>query len=207
MKEVFVDPRKLIVPGEIEVSRPGILDAYFVAYIAAKGKSLPPVIIGRPSFRNYHWTQGIQDRSGMGIQNPLVDAHYWRNTYYERIHSLMERGAEFYLYDGNHRSLAAYFTGNEVAALKLETDTDIDELRRMKQRGYLVNLPSPLQRDLDLQALEATFENFCCGRLDLTTTFDSRAHRLINESSIDPRIVKYYKTDRWWRENIRVSMW
>lgn len=58
-----------------------------------------------------------------------------------KLSTLYATGAPYLLLDGNHRTLAAALTGQPIHALELETNHDVDIIRKKVETGALFGFP------------------------------------------------------------------
>ena len=68
-------------------------------------------------------------------------------TFYENYNNILQNalnsGAEYFLLDGNHRSVAATLTHNPLSALELQVNEDIERGKQMVESGKLFNWTIP----------------------------------------------------------------
>lgn len=132
MKKIILQPNQLIVPGEGGVSNYDILNIYFRVFSNGQGKILPPTIAVHKEIANIVF-----------LPEEYKDEELWQRRNYENFNRILNSnygvGAEYFLLDGNHRTIAATLTNNPIIALEMQEDEDIQKVKTMVEKGELFN--------------------------------------------------------------------
>ena len=137
MKKLILNPEQVIVPGEYELGSEAILKIYFRVFSRGLGGYLPPVIVAHRDFVDMSLNLGELDISHINYGN--------RKTFYNNFNRILQRaydaGAEYFLLDGNHKSVSATLAGEPLSALEVQVDEDIHKVKRMVETGELFDWP------------------------------------------------------------------
>ena len=139
MDRRVLQPEQIIVPGEYKLGNESILQIYFRVFDRGHGGDLPPVIVAhRDSADMFHDVTEL-DSGDVNYRN--------HKTFYENynriLHNAFNSGAEYFLLDGNHKSVAATLTHEPLSALELQVDEDIQRGKQMIESGELFNWTIP----------------------------------------------------------------
>ncbi len=125
MKKNYIDPGKIMVPGQLNVPRPDLLRGYYHALQSRRENRLPRVIL-------------------MATSDVLC---YMRTDYYESLDDLSEASKtlaaenQYCLLDGTHRSIATELLERKVKAYVITSGEDLRDLQRSGTR-----LPGNVQK-------------------------------------------------------------
>jgi hypothetical protein len=110
---------------------------------------------------------------------------------YRNINNLSN--GKYFLHDGNHRSLAAALTHNQIKTLELEDDKDLDNIRNMVDQGELFNYSYVIRdRTKSLFSLKEEFEEYLWNNPDKCLTVEDRTKRLVKNKDIPQYIITKY---------------
>ncbi|MBI4152221.1 hypothetical protein HY495_00790 [Candidatus Woesearchaeota archaeon] len=180
MDRKIVQPKQIIVPGEYELGNQSILKIYFRVFDRGHGGDLPPVIVAHNSIGN----RGER----YFTLNPRIVGDY-RN----RVQSYINKGAEYFLLDGNHRAVASALTDHPIDTLELQSDEDIKKFRKMVERGELFDWE---QESGSLIEIVDDFEFFCWEHLDEMMTVEERVKQLTSNGDLPQYMTDKYLQDK-----------
>lgn len=145
MKTRKLKPEQIIVPGEYELGNESILKIYFRILERGHGKDLPPVVVTTleniDKIKVKKWLEDSEYGFRKWEEPRLRDQLYSgtleaRRKDYEILFKVLEK-TPYMLIDGNHRTAAATLTHKPISALEVQTDEDLEEVRRMVKRGEI----------------------------------------------------------------------
>jgi len=139
MKRIELQPNQIIVPGEYKLGNESILKLYFRIFDRGHGKDVPPAIVIHRKTVDMFLNPAELDREDI---NYRADITRYKN-YNRIIENAFRSGANYFLLDGNHKSVAATLTHNPISALELKLDKDTQRGKRMVESGDLFNWTVP----------------------------------------------------------------
>ncbi len=137
MERKILLPEQIIVPGEYEVSNELILKIYFRVFDRGHGRDLPPVIVVHKEMYDIFLDVTELDPRNINYRN---DKSFYEN-YNRIVRNAYAAGAEYFLLNGNHRSIAATLTQQSISALEIRVDEDIRTGNQMVETGELFDEP------------------------------------------------------------------
>lgn len=133
MERKILQPEQLIVPGEYELGNLSILQIYFRVFDSGHGNDLPPAIAIQKN------TAGL----------PYLCLHAPKFEPYKEYNSVLEKylsenpNAQYFLLDGNHKTVASTLCHVPISVFELKSDSDIVEGKNMVETGKLFNWTIP----------------------------------------------------------------
>lgn len=203
-----LQPEQIIVPSEYGLGNESILKIYFRLFDRGHGADLPPIIVTSSKFdqnllppaKNYERSIRVLEeweRKGMyvnpGARNFSKKCFERAMAKYsgilEKIAQFNKDGARYFLLDGNHRSAAATLTHQPISALELQTDEDLEEVRKMVGRGELFDFK---RECASLVELIGSFYEFCKDRLEDFSTVRERIDELTSNGDLPKYMTERY---------------
>lgn len=213
MKQSKINPSRIIVPGEFNIGNEAILKIYFRAFSKGHGNDYPPVIVTRINefdrFREFLEDErfGFPRWEKPGLKNILEPGTLEaRRQDYQTLFSVL-KSHPYVLLDGNHRTCAAALTHRKISALEVESDEDLNEVRRMVEEGKLFSFNNDetdiynLKRSfvaycLNLNVRECdgniTFPSTCKSYLKYTKSVSQRVEDLVSAKELPGYMIKHY---------------
>ena len=169
MERKILQPGQILVPGEYKLGNEGILKIYFRIFDSGHGDDLPlSIVINR-------------NLATEGALESFVDQDRAQRIYSE----IEQSGADYFLIDGNHKTVAAALCHVAPNVLELETNQDLEEARKMVVRGKLFDFPH--KKD-DLIKIADSFVEFVF-RKDYVRTLPQRVDELTSNGDL-PQYMK-----------------
>ena len=194
MKEKILEPEQIIIPGEYDVANETILKIYFRVFDKMHGKDLPPVFVAHKDVANMFSVLEMNED----------DTNYWyyrkiNEAYNNQLKEVFKSGAEYFLLDGNHKSIAATLTHKPIRALEILTDQDLKKGAKMVESGKLFNWTIPgetiteTMKQLKARLYNYTFHFFREERIDdCPLTIRERVDKLIFKEDLPQYMIKRY---------------
>lgn len=178
MEKKILQPGQIIVPGEYELGEEQILKIYFGVFNRRCGEIMPPAIVA-------HHSKGDRLKYYGASSNEAVIRNYK-----EKLERLISQGAEYFLLDGNHRTVAAALTHNPIFVLELQTDKDLKEINKMVESGRLYDW---VHEDEDsLLKIVNAFENSASDSLKHMVTVEERVKQLVSNYDLPKYMQDIY---------------
>lgn len=108
---------------------------------------------------------------------------------YQVFQILHRLNAEYFLIDGNHRTVAATLTHNPIYALELQNNKDISEARKMIKKGELFNFDRAEDKLVDLVM---AWGSYVSGHIDDTCTVKQRVNQLTSNGDLPSYMKQKY---------------
>ena len=176
MERKILKPRQILVPGEYELGNESILNIYFRICNRGYSEDLPPVIVAHNSLGNRGENfLTVSDNNRIRI-----------GAYQDQVQRYIDNGTEYFLLDGNHRTVACALTHQPISVLELATDDDLEEIKRMVKTGELFDWK---HESNSLRELVEEFEYSCERSLDQMMTVEERVKQLISNRDV-PRYMR-----------------
>jgi len=131
MKRLKLKPEQIIVPGEYKLGNESILKIYFRIFDSGCGDCLPPIVVMNKNVRIPFY------KLESSFENYIRYNNYLREFLNENSN------VEYFLLDGNHKSVAATLSHTPISVLELQEDLDIENCKRLVRRGELFNWTIP----------------------------------------------------------------
>ena len=182
MKNARLLPEQIIVPGEFDVHDEAILKIYFRIFERGHGTDMPPLLVAHYTSANMLATPGEFDSS---IYMPGADFYEMCNR---TLRNAFSSGAEYFLLDGNHKSIAATLANKPIQVLELERGDDYQQLEKMVQTGELFNWDIPGKNlEESMRGLKFALMNDLDRSNPLPLTLKERVDGLV----LDGKVPKY----------------
>ncbi len=217
MRKRKLKPSQIIVPGEYELGNESILKIYFRIFERGYGNCLPPAIVTQ--------TGNIQEIIDW-LENEKYGLKRWekpdlkwqlytgtleaRRKDYKDLFSILKKHP-FMLIDGNHKSVAATLTHNKISALEVETDEDLEMVRKMVEQGELFDFK---REETSLYNLRRSFITYCLDlsfresdgsipisgdsspQIRYTETVEQRVNEMVSNNNLPEYMIEKYLSDK-----------
>lgn len=187
MQELILKSDQVLVPGRAEVGNFDVLRIYFRVFETGQGNILPPVLVVDSKYNGH--VINVNDHE-WDRRNSPDSRFYYERKLAERMSQLEMHGVNIYLLDGDHRAMAACLTGNDIRALKLESDHDLSEIRRRSREGEFFGFP---RREETLSEIVRAFESHVCMRSDELVSVKDRVKKLVREKKLPRYMIKEFR--------------
>ncbi|MBI2145897.1 hypothetical protein HYU22_00980 [Candidatus Woesearchaeota archaeon] len=180
MERRILEPEQIIA-SEYDVGNESILKIYFRIFDKGHGSDLPPPIVIRKDL--------VTGRALELFSEDQSDA--------QRLYSeLRQPGADYFLIDGNHRAVAAALCHVAPNVLELETDQDLNEVRKMVEGGGLFDFPHTERR---LSSIADEFVRFLFRRRSSNYfgTLQERIDALISNGDLPRYMTQKYLKEKY----------
>jgi len=196
MERKLLQPEQLIVPGEYKLGNELVLKIYFRLFNSGHGEDLPPVIVVHNETVSDFYAK---DSSELRKKDP--NYLYFKRCYEAFNQALANKigaGAEYFLLDGNHKSVAATLSHSPIFSLELESDVDFHQGKRLVESGDLFNwtIPGDSLEEAVNRLRDRLFE---CGCLDASNfypktlkTVKQRVDELTSNADLPSHMVEIY---------------
>jgi len=177
MEKRILQPEQVIVPGEYELGNEQILKIYWDICNRGHAECLAPVVVAR-------WDILGPDREDK-LSSILQHYLNWQSDdniqqsikRFDRFKKVIRR-APYYLFDGNHRSVAQALTHNPINAIEIQSDQDIADIRKEMRKG---EFPVFVRPENSLTELVESFEKYVIGDKGYFIGDDTRQAMTIHE--------------------------
>jgi hypothetical protein len=157
MRELSLQPNKIIVPGEYGLGNESVLKIYFRVFDRGHSNDFPPTIVTAVDFLDKARDRLEEVYSRWESKYP--DGVAARRKDYEKLFQIL-RSSPFILLDGNHKGVAATLTHNSIRALEVQNDEDLYKLENMIESGEIFDFKRP---EKNLDDLKFSFTDYCLG--------------------------------------------
>lgn len=210
MRKRKLKPEQIIVPGEHYLGNESILKIYFRIFEKGHGNDLPPIVVTNPVHFDYfqrldiELENDISSLSDWPKRNPTVTL-YDINREIQRFKINCQRQKEMYfpimdklkkysdncnniylLLDGNHRTTAATLAHKPISALEVQTDEDLEEVRKMVKRRELFDFK---RDEKSLSELINSFYKHCRFHIEEVKSVKERIDELTSNGDL-PQYIK-----------------
>jgi len=180
MQYLTLQPEQILVPGEYELGNPETLEHYFELFEKGRAESIVPVIVAHNSLGDHQ-----NEYFGVSENNRVLIGDYWN-----RLKDYVDKGAEYFLLDGNHRAVASVLTHQPISSLRLQTESDIREILDLAEKNKSFRWPHGFN---SLRKIVNDFEYACMEHLSKMMTVKERVERLSTSIHLPTYMKERYR--------------
>src|SRR3989344_1592396 len=189
MKPVYVNPRKIMVPGNLGIARYELLRGYYCALHDSRKNCLPPVVLMPSSVAGAVWDSYIRHQSCM----PFTHRDSERE---KRVDELLALNC-YFLFDGTHRSIATTLCNRKIKAYLLDGTWD-EVNRNLRELRYESVRLSPKLSDEAGRINDLVISWFDFVRSQRPWNLEEGVNTLIDTGEMPYDMERCYTRPIWW---------